>query len=306
MSTLYAGPGKVFLNAKGLQANGENGEIQSTIEEETSEVAAGLTGRITEQLINQEGKIVITPFDNWGLLGTLYPARITTPAIGTRPHGAVNVPCKIWTQDGRIYNFVRSAVIKHPELSLGIGKPLFGSTEISCIGDAAKNLGDDDFLMTAAITESAGADPGGAMTMADFIRESWIGVWGEVDGFDAVESEEGWKIVPSVKYSPLKVRGLTRAMKLDSVAFMAKVRPYGPTHTQILAAVAAHTHGQRLGSADLVLTSASGKTITLKNAEIKGAGFDFGGTKLGSGEIGFVAEMTFTAGAVDPLIAFSA
>ena len=97
-------------------------------------------------------------------------------------------------------------------------------------------------------------------------------------------------------------------MQFDSVKYIARCRPFGPTHTQIMGKVGAHLHGQRLKSAnDLVLTSStSAKTITLKAAEIKGAGFDFGGTTLGTGEVGFVQEMAFTAGAPTALIVFSA
>ena len=94
-------------------------------------------------------------------------------------------------------------------------------------------------------------------------------------------------------------------MKLDSVKFMAKCRPYGPTHTQILGKVGAHSAGQKLGAADLTLTGPEGKTITLTNTEIRGAGFEFGGTQLGTGEIGFVQATTFTGGAPDPVIIFS-
>ncbi len=93
---------------------------------------------------------------------------------------------------------------------------------------------------------------------------------------------------------------------------MAKVRPYGPTHTQIDAAIGVNA-GRTLGSqlanattaADLVLSGPNSKTITLKNADVVGAGFEFGGTKLGTGEIGFVTTMQFTAGAPQPLLVFS-
>ena len=173
-------------------------------------------------------------------------------------------------------------------------------------GDSTKSLGDSSAIFNGnAITESAGSDPGGTFVMSDFVRGAWTGAWGAVTGFTAIEAEDEWTIEVNAKYSPLKVQGLTRAMKLDSVQFMAKVRPYGPTHTQILGIVGGHTAGQRLGSADLVLTGPSSKTITLKNVGLRGAGFEFGGTRLGTGEIGFVTGATFTAGAPDPLLIFS-
>ncbi len=103
------------------------------------------------------------------------------------------------------------------------------------------------------ITESAAGDPGGQMTMADFVLwGEWTGAYGAVAGFggdggSAIEAEDDWTISTQVKLSPLPVQKLTRAFKLDSVEFMAKVRPYGPTHTNIDAAIGLN-NGRLLGS----------------------------------------------------------
>jgi hypothetical protein len=315
--TIYAGPGKVYTNSVALQPEGENGPINLALIEDTNEIAASMFGRIGEQVADQVVDLTLKPFDSWGNLRTLFPVYLGVSvgasagvlAIGTRPHTAANLSTKIWTPDGRLYNIVRSALIGHPTLHLGIGKALFGDVKILGVGDGVTPvaMGASGFLIAGnAITESAASDPGGNFTMADFIRGAWTGVWGAVTGFDAIEAEDEWTIETAVKYSPLKVQGRTRGLKLDSVGFMAKCRPFGPTQTQILANIGAHTHGQRLGSADLTLTGPSSKTITLKNAEIKGGGFQFGGTQLGTGEIGFVNEMTFSAGAPQPLLIFSA
>lgn len=325
--TLYAGPGKVYTNSIALQPEGENGPIKITLAEDTAEIAAAMFGRIGEQVADQIVELTVRPFDNWGSLRTLFPAALGVSvgasvgalSIGTRPHGTGNASTKVWRPDGILYNIVRSAVIGHPSLHLGIGKALFGDCRIVGIGDGVTPvaMGSSGYLIAGnAITESAAADPGGNMAMSDFIRGAWTGVWGTVAGFggaagsdgqtNAVEAEDEWTIESNVKYSALKVQGRTVGFKLDSVGFMAKCRPYGPTHTDIVAAIGAHTHGQRLGSADLTLTGPSSKTITLKNAAIKGGGFEFGGTQLGSGEIGFVNEMTFSTGAPQPLLVFSA
>ena len=91
------------------------------------------------------------------------------------------------------------------------------------------------------------------------------------------------------------------------------------TATDILAAIqsSAHAQGKRLNGSNLVLTSAlSSKTITIQNAQLKNGGFMFGGGAggLGTGEVGWVAQMGFntdtspsgSAGQPDPLIIFSA
>src|ERR1035437_1934055 len=326
----YTGPAKVFLggNSVSLQATGANGQVKFTITEKKSDAGTAMFGKIAETLDDLTGEIDVTPFDSWSLLPSLFPPYlgVTTAsgtgfaagvlAIGTRPHGASNVASKVFTPDGRLYIPVRTAVTGHPSLKLNNGEGLYGGVKITCLGDPTLAPGASGFLLTGnAITESAGADPGGAFSLADFVRGRWTGAWGTLAGFGgdggaALEGEDGWEIVPAIKYSVRTVQKVTRHMVLDSVSFMAKAWLVGPTHTQIAGALLAHTAGSRFGAgtnaASLVLTGPNSKTITLPFSEIKGAGFEFGGTKLGTGEIGFVTSMAFTTGAPQPQLIFSA
>jgi hypothetical protein len=313
--TLYAGPGKVYINSIALFPEGENGSCNILVDEKTAPAASAMHGRVAETWEDVTAKITTTPFDNWGNMATLYPAFTgvsvgsTTGAlvIGTNPMAMAAVD--VWGTDGSLYAFVNGAITKHPDIFLGPGKPLFGSCEITCIGDPTKNPGAAGFLMSSPITESGAADPGGAMAMSDFIRGWWSGAWGAVTGFTALEAEDFWTISVNAKYSFQTVQKVTRRAKLDSVEIMAKCRPVGMTHTQLAAKIFAHTHGQlmqEVTATDLVLSGPSSKTITLKNCEIKGAGFEFGGTKLRTGDVAFVSAMTFTAGAPQPLLIISA
>jgi len=313
------------MNGTALWPAGEHGEIRASIEQEVVEVASAMHGRVTGVLAGAVAKIVLAPFDHWGALGMLFPpclgvsvgATAGALAIGARPHGAADVPCKIWTPDGRLYSFPRAAVTRHPDLHLGIGSTLFGQAEITALVASGKQLGDTAALYT--ITESGAADPGGQMGLGGFARGAWTGVWGTAVGFGGevngspIEAEEEWVISSEVKYRPLPVQKLVRAYQLDSVKFLARVRPFGPTHTQIDAAIGIN-HGRLLGSqvagsataADLVLSGPNAKTLTLKAADVVGAGFEFGGTKLGTGEIGFVTTVQFVGGVAQPLLVFSA
>lgn len=324
-ATIYSGPAKVYHhNTTTLQAVGENGSVKLDVTQPTTELAAALFGRIGEQIVDQTCELTTAPFDDWSILPVLFPTYLGVSCgasagalvIGTRPFAATVAATSgtiVWTPDGRIYNPVRTAIVDHPTMHLGVGKPLFGDVRIVGIGDLAKVPGGSGYLMASdAITESAGSDPSTtAMNTANIVRGAWTGIWGTAAGFGgeqngiAVEAQEEWTVVPEVKYSPLTCQGRTLAYKLDSVAFMVRVRPYGPTHSQLLAAIA-YARGATLGSADLVLTGPSSKTITLKNCAPKGAGFEFGGTQLGTGEIGFVNSMTFTSGVPQPLLVFSA
>jgi len=324
MSTLYAGPGKVYMNGQALWPEGENGEIKAEVKQQALEVVSGFFGRVTALQGDAQAIISLTPFDNWSALPLLFPPYLgvstgTTSGalgIGTRPHGTTDVPAEVWTPDGRSYTFPRAAVIKHPDLRLAIDRPLFGPIAIAAIIATGKSLGGAGALYT--LTASGAADPGGQQG-TDYTRGAWKGIWGTTPGFGGasgdspIEAEDAWVILTDAKYSPLPVQQLVRGYKLDNVSFMAKVRPFGPTHAQIDAAIGVNA-GRTLGAqfansttaADLVLSGPNSKTITLKNADVVGAGFEFGGTRLGTGELGFITTMTFTAGAPQPLLIFSA
>jgi hypothetical protein len=326
--TYYTGPCKAYYNAVAFQPTGVQGTAKINVNEKTSDVATAMFGKMGEVLDDVTVEVDLTPFDSWNLLPTLFPRflGVTTAvgtgfgagllAIGTRPHGAANAPTVIYTPDGRLYTIVRTAVTTHPTLTLGSGQSLFGPIKMTGLADPTLLLGANGALVAGnAITETGGADPGYPFSLGDFVRGRWTGAWGTLAGFggdaaSTLEAEDGWQLVPDIKYSPRVVQKLTRQMVLDSVSFMLKGRLVGPTQSQIAAAILAHTQGLRLGTsanaASMVLTGPSGKTITLFNADLKGAGFEFGGAKLGNGEVGFVATMAFTGGVPQPLVAFSA
>ena len=327
--TIYAGPGKLYFNSIGLFPEGENGAIKAEVHQETLDVASGFHGRMASVQAGASVKISISPFDSWGALATLFPtflgvsvgASTGALVIGTRPHnvaGGSDVAAVIWTPDGRSYSFPHAAITKHPDIHLGLDKALFGPIEMTAILATGKAMGSSGAFYT--LTASGAADPGGAMTLGDFERGAWTGVWGTAAGMggDAtpypIEAEDEWVITSEIKYTALSVQKLIRAYKLDSVKFMAKVRPYGPTQANIDTAIGINAGGRLLGSQiassttaqDLVLSGPGSKVITLKKADVVGAGFEFGGTKLGNGEIGFINTMQFTAGAPQPLLTFSA
>lgn len=331
---IYTGPGKVFFDSVTLDADQPNGQINMVKEEASVDRGSAMFGHLYKTWKDTIVRVTCNPFDNWSLLSTLYPAYIgvTTVATGsqvaggtgavapgTRPHdifgGGANglAGLKVWTRDDRTYNPLRGATTKHPNMKFGAGVPLYGPCEITCLGDPAKNPGSDAFLfagtVAGSITESAGSDPSAtAATLADVPVGKWTGAYGSVTGFTGMEAEDAWELVSDVKYNTHTVQGLSRHMTLSSAAFMLKSRLVGPTHTQVMGLLEAHTLGQALkhGSAtDMVITNGT-KTVTLKNCEPVGVGFEFGGQKLGTGETGWVTQAVFTSGVISPFVIFSA
>jgi hypothetical protein len=225
------------------------------------------------------------------------------------------VPAVIWCADGSEYSLVRAAITKHPDIMLGASTPLFGSCEFTAIGDSTLLPAASAYLFGATpVTESGVADPNATFAMENFIRERWTGEYGTIASgvgsiFTGMESEDSWTISVNAKYSPIHVQKILKHMKLDSVEVVAKCKLVGPTHSALLAQLLTRASGSRMAnqSYKLVLNSSSGKSVTLNNCEVKGAGITTGGTNVRAGEIGFVSAYTFTVpGTTDPIMTISA
>ena len=339
---IYSGPGKVYFNSKSFHAQGENGQVKITLDQKTAAVAQAELGRASETFEDAQVKIGVTPFDDYSLLATLFPKNLgVTNSVGTGllkvgayahdasfvTSGGTNtaalVPVAVWCADGSEYNLVRAAITKHPDIMLGASTPLFGSCELTCIGDPTKLPGSSAYLFAANPVSgpqdygsAAISDPDASFAWTNFIRERWTGAYGSISGgtvtgltgFTAMESEDSWTISVNAKYSPIYVQKILKHMKLDSVEVVAKTKLVGPSHTQLFAQLLTRTSGQRMANQTygLQLTSASGKIVTVANCEVKGAGITTGGTNIRSGEVGFVSAYTFTTpGTADPILTFA-
>ena len=339
---IYSGPGKVYFNSKSFHAQGENGQVKLTLEQKTAPVAQAEVGRASETFEDVNAKVSVTPFDDYSLIPTLFPLNLGVTQsvgagllkVGAYAHDAsfvtsgvtataAKVPLVIWCADGSEYSLVRAAITKHPDIMLGASTPLFGSCEMTCIGDTALLPGASTYLFGANPVSglldygtAAVADPDATFGWTNFIRERWTGAYGTIaagtvtglTGFTVLESEDSWTISVNAKYSPIHVQKILKHMKLDSVEVVAKCKLVGPTHTQLLATLLARASGSRMANQTygLQLTSASGKKVTLNNCEVKGAGITTGGTNVRSGEIGFVSAYTFTVpGTTDPILTFA-
>lgn len=344
MGTVYSGPGKLFYNGRTvIWPQAINGQMIYQLNQTKMDYGNAMFGRTGSILGGTVGRLTVTPYDNWAALIDLFPPYIgaTTQTaagvlrIGQRPHnpdGAGDVSATIWNPNGVSIKLNRCACTRHPDLHLGTGKPLYGQAEFTTLptstnGNNQVSVGDPNAFHT--ITEAGAADPGGVYTTADFVREAWRGAWGTIAGFAGdgtfngapLQAEEEWIVSTNATYDPLPVQEQVQAFKLASVEFMAHCRLFGPTWTQIDNAVAL---GRRLGSRfanpgdegaqqDLVLYSQSGKSITIYNADAHGEGFEFGGTRLATGEVGFVTQLVASGSlqsagvsGVKPLIVFSA
>ncbi len=341
--TYYAGPGKIFMQAPGVtpatvvgfQPEGVNGAITCGVKETATQRGAAQFGNLLRTLDSQMAELTCTPFDNWGLLPVLFPAylgvdtsAITTGnggvvagaaaalKVGTMPHdpsgtGAMS-PGGAFGSDGRSYNFVRCALTKPPSMKLGAGEKLYGQITITALGDLQKKPGDSAWLMSATpvVEPGANADPDTAgFNSSSFAQSHWTGVWSPFSGV-TLEAEDGWDLETECTFNTITVQKVARIIKLASCQFSIKARLVGMTHSQLSAKVLAHTGGSIIVETtpqDLVLTSSSGKTITLKNCTVQDGSFELGGTKLGTGTVQFIQTINISGNApTGPSLVFSA
>ena len=331
--TYHSGPGKINVGTVSLFPNDELGDIEYTAGEENDAISSAIHGYVGASRGGALGKVSFTPFRNWSVLPTLFPAwlGVTTGSgtghatgailIGTRPADDNTPPSIIIINPVQGYSLTlgRGFLSRPPDLHLGAGKALYGAAEITALAGVPGTptaLGTPPVFHT--VTESGASDGNPATMQNDFYGEMWSGAYGAVSDFTAVQAEDEWTISTEVHFSEVKAQRQTLFMHLVSVRFMAKCRPVFPSWqdlTTTIIGAAGKIPGQLFGSPgrqgstpiDLVLTgTSSGKVITLKNVDIVGAGFSFASNRLGNGEIGFVTQITFTMGVPQPQLIFSA
>ncbi len=304
-SSLISGPAKLY---RGAAAIFTESDIAVAMEVGVGDDVSALHGKLGEFLVDRVYRVSFTPYPTWDAISALFPSWATTPAIGTRLFGSSDTPLTIWSPTAADKIVLEaSALTKVPDLTLAPDQPLFGPAEFTGIIKSGSELGDGGEHV--AHTASGVSDPGGTFDPTNRIQAYWTGAWGSVTGFGAIRAEAGWKISFNVSLAPVKVEGLTRDMVVTGVSVMASCIPVGPTIAQIVDQMDAPKAGGRYYSQgyDLVLTSAdaAAKTITLKKAAPKSAGYRFGAQTLRQGELGWVASQSFSSGTAQPLVVFA-
>ncbi len=293
-SLLVKGPAKLTFKSSTFFSEDD---FTLSVDPSTNDVSTSMHGKIDEAMHDVIAKCSFTPFGNWSALTVLFPSAYLSPTIGTRIMGDTDSPLVIASNNGDVYTLISAGITKMPTLYLGADKPIFGPIEFTGVRGNTMDASDDDSLLTVA-TGISYSDT--TFSPANYKQQSYSAAWGSVDGFDDFQAQEGWHVEFELKLEPIKINGVgTVDFSIASCQAIAKCKPYGPTGTQILAAaqVQSAALGRRYGTgaADLVITG-SGVTVTVKNAQLKTAGFMFGGKPLRNGEVGFVGTVAFSSG----------
>lgn len=276
---------------------------------ETIKIGTSAGQNQDERVVNVKAEANVIPegrFTN-ALIGAIWTP-FATYVRGTSLLTGTDLPFVASASDGEIHTIIAGALTKLPDLYLSAKKTLIGAMTISGYRGLAKGWADSASIYTVAATGGSIADT--TYTPSAIPVQAYTGAWGSVAGFTSIDMEEGWTVSFNLKVKEWEVDTVGKILvTFEGIDVMAKCIPVGPTSTQIIAATRMQASGTTRGyslanptgssaSPDLVITGADGATvITLKQANIKSEGFEFGNTKLRNGEIGFVATRPFASGA---------
>lgn len=284
----------------------------------TSILSSALYGKFDEIPTDLVIKFSGTPrYYDTAAIATMFPYTGAFPTPGTF-YGGGNVPASINSINGDQFILNNAIVGKMPELILGVEKVILGPMEIWGLVQSGQNPTSSGAYYTfnaagGSYSFSHPSVPGTALIG----QQEYTATLGGVSGLASFQAQETWTISHELEWSPVQIQGRTRAFRLLSYRAMAKCKPADATMTALIACLglqgANASPGTRLsqlaraanGGASfpsLAITGGAGVSVTLGNAALKTAGFQFGSKPLRQGEIGFVTTADLSSGApVAPL-----
>jgi hypothetical protein len=317
-SALVKGPAKIVRGALSLFTQADfNVDITAEFEKTVTDVH----GEIDQTWKDVQAECGFTPEGRWdaATIAGLWP--YANPSIGSSIFTDNDVPTVIHCSNANKHTLIASAITKMPELVFDATKTLIGQATIRGIRGNNKAWSDADGIYKFAAAGGSLADAAFSPSLIkkqvyklDFGAlggdpEAWAPA-----GFQNVYSEDGILFSPEIELGEVRVDQIGLAdVTIQAVRAMVKLKPVGPTAAQIIAALAIQGASAARGASTsatgqpLTITGADGIVyLTIPNATLVGAGFRFGRNVLRNGEIGFVANRTFTGGASDALFELAA
>lgn len=278
------------------------GDIQTGIDIDTFDIMTSAHGKVDERTENVNAKLSFEPIGEWEHLGVLWPYGSTV--VGASLLTGTDKPLKIHALDGTLYTFKASAVTRMPTITCSATKTLIGAVEFTCVrsNNTAWSGVDSFFTITPA-----GASPEDALVPANIKTQPYTVAWGSTPPWNSIDTAEGVEVDFNLGITPISTDSVGIVdLRFQQLGVMAKLIPLGPTEAEILTAlkiqgVGAARGRSLLASAEDLVISGTGVTVTVKNAQLKSGGYRFGATTIRNGELGFVATKKFTAGVGDPL-----
>lgn len=268
---------------------------------ETDETQSGAYGNVGDAVVDSYAEVSLPPVGEWEDLTKLWPYASTLP--GESIFGT-DKPLVVHGTNGEKLTFAAGAITEMPEIICAPSATLIGPAKFTAIRAYGSDWSASNSLFQV---QTAQAFSYAAFSKAAILRVGFAGAWG-LTPWNDIRTVDGWRISfnLSIDWVADAARGRVDATFGD-LQVMARCTPIGFTSAQIATAIGIQggsaRPGQQLESANnLVLTGSGGSpVITLNKPGIKTAGYRFGRTTLRHGELGFVAQRTFSSGVAAPL-----
>lgn len=292
--SIIRGPGTVTFG--GVKLFDKDG-IVAEIESNSQEVPSSISGTLDTIKTDQIGRVSLTPVGNLSeaLLEVLYPSFAQTPEIGRSLLGSTDAPLVVSSRAGTKVTFNAAALTQLPELRLSPIATAFGQAQFTALVPNGK-LPDDattKFYTVTSATYEDGEPPRDGLSGFHY-----QGTYGSLSIPDTLD---GWTVTPELQTEAVTTDSQgTIDYTLTGLTVRASCTPLGLSESQILAALPVlQGRGKSLASAsDLVISSTGGLTVTLKHAALVTGSLQWGATQLRAGQIGFIANIDPTTGAL--------
>jgi hypothetical protein len=261
--------------------------ITAEIEQSVQEITASVSGPLDSIMTDRKGSVKLTPSGELSaaILAALYPHQ--TPVFGASLYGATDVPLEIFGMDGKTVKFFNAALTGIPQIFLSTVKTAFGEAEWTALVANGKLPGETDDFYTTTTTAYAKGYP----DKTGITGHAYSVTWGELDITDmtgdgaAVNFDLGAEDVTTD-------RAGTIDKLLSSLSVKASLIPLGFSAADFLTMrnISAGRGTSLAGDGDLVITSAAGLVVTLKNAALVSGPCQWGSSALRVGQIGFTAH----------------
>lgn len=293
-TSIVRGPGSVkFGDVTLYDASGISAEIETA----TAEVPSSISGLLDTIKTDQSGRISFTPCGQISadILTALYPHQ--TPAIGSSLCGNADKALVVHSLAGQKVTFTNAFLSGIPDLILSPIKTAFGSAEFTALLGLGKAPSDTAALckVEAATYNLNYPDPEGITGV------HYAATFGALT---IPDTTDGWTVSVELSTEPVATDLLgTIDHTLTGITVRAKCTPLGVSESALLSALPfGLDRGASLrGSGDLVIAGEGGLTVTLKNAKIVTGPLAWGNTTLRVGEIGFIAQRSFSSGTAGAL-----
>ena len=310
-SNIIVGPAIIIHNGMSIYTEGN---ITETLKQETWQPRLDMYGSFDTRLKSRLVEFSFTPVGSLSNAAKLFP--YAPVDIGTdifkKPADSTVV---IWTKAGLKVSYPVGTISKMSPMHLGTNKTWLGAMTLTCKGDGTKEY------TNAAAWNTISAVPFADATFDDTLVKTgrYLATWGVGYGyaydygslFQNEGSQDGFEIAYEMSTKALTPDGFNVcAMLLTELKATVKFKPLDFTEAQFydimrLQGSSALLPGQSVSKmlSDLVITSATtGLTVTVNKVGAMEGGQLYALDNYRQGEISFASRLTFTAGAVNPLI----